>query len=202
MKKLYPLSMLFLLICGSIFVACESTNPQTFSASAKTFKITHQGDEFSIAIGTTDIADTSWRVAPIGTTDIVDTASRVKPIGTTDIVDTASVAIGTTDIVDTASVHIGTTDIADMGGIITLQDNSILSLSYNGTTFSLTTIASLPSDATKQHCYPLSANIIAKDGKVIVKVAGQPNVNYTVGSNVLFIVIEGGEICIYLRTRS
>lgn len=227
MKKIQSLLFLLALGLGWLIVACDSSDPENISVTARSFRITHSGSEFSVAIGTTDISDTgavatsggvrNINIENIHIPDSVDIKNIDPNLVDKKIVTDASqklnkAPIGTTDISDTGAVHvrsvddttlIGATDISDMGGILVLSDNTILAFTFNADGKALMeSIDMMPSAAVKQTCYSLTSNILVKNGEFIVKRSDGSVVSYNATTNIVILRKEGDELCIYLKPKS
>jgi hypothetical protein len=211
-------------------VACDSSDPENISATARSFRVTHSGSEFSVAIGTTDISDTgaiatsggvrNINIENIHLPDSIDLKNIDPKLADKKIVTDATqklnkAPIGTTDISDTGAVRkdvivksadtsiIGATDISDMGGILVLSDNTILAFTFNADGRALMeSIDMMPSAAVKQTCYALTSNILVKNGELIVKRSDGSVVSYNATTNIVILRKEGDELCIYLKPKS
>ena len=231
MKKFQSLMFLLALSLGWLMVACDSSDPENISVTARSFRITHSGSEFSVAIGTTDISDTGAVATSGGVRNInienihipdsvdiknidpnqvdkkivTDATQKTKkaPIGTTDISDTGAVVKNTTLRTADDTILIGATDISDMGGILVLGDNTILAFTFNADGRALMeSIDMMPSAAVKQTCYSLTSNILVKNGELIVKRSDGSVVSYNATTNIVILRKEGDELCIYLKPKS
>ena len=231
MKKIQSLLFLLALGLGWLIVACDSSDPENISVTARSFRITHSGSEFSVAIGTTDISDTGAVATSGGVRNInienihipdsidiknidpnladkkivTDATQKTKkaPIGTTDISDTGAVVKNTTLRTTDDTIVIGATDISDMGGILVLSDNTILAFTFNADGRALMeSIDMMPSAAVKQTCYSLTSNILVKNGELIVKRSDGSVVSYNATTNIVILRKEGDELCIYLKPKS
>ena len=231
MKKFQSLMFLLAFSLGWLMVACDSSDPENISVTARSFRITHSGSEFSVAIGTTDISDTGAVATSGGVRNInienihildsvdiknidpnladkkivTDATQKTKkaPIGTTDISDTGAVVKNTTLRTTDDTILIGATDISDMGGILVLSDNTILAFTFNADGRALMeSIDMMPSAAVKQTCYSLTSNILVKNGELIVKRSDGSVVSYNATTNIVILRKEGDELCIYLKPKS
>lgn len=230
MKKFQSLMFLLALSLGWLMVACDSSDPENISVTARNFRITHSGSEFSVAIGTTDISDTgaiatsggvrNINIENINLPESADIKNVKQNLADKQIVNDAiqktnKAPIGTTDISDTGAVRntvivkspdtsiIGATDISDMGGILVLSDNTILAFTFNADGKAhMESIDMMPSAAVKQTCYSLTSNILVKNGEFIVKRSDGSVVSYNATTNIVIIRKEGDELCVYLKPKS
>lgn len=203
MKKHVLLPLSILLCLGLWFItSCNPSGQESIRMVAYGYRITHENNAFNVDLVVS--VNGSPRSGQISNPNI-DTNVINLPIGTTDISDTGAVTIGTTDISDTGAVFIGTTDISDMGGTLILNDQNIITVTFNETGKCLfETLGSnpMPSTAALQECFALSVTILAKNGQVVVKRSDNSQVTYNAETNIVFIKVVEGQLCIYLKPKS